>query len=132
MKANASSIGPQRQRLGAGGNPPDSLVRTLLPTDAEVPGLLALMLLTDAQRSHKRDWRGVDPSDKEDRSPWDRDEISKGLELLTAALSKASVGLYQLQAEITAVHEAARAEETHWPQILALYEQLKRVSRSPW
>jgi predicted RNA polymerase sigma factor len=59
-------------------------------------------------------------------------EISEGIELLTAALAKGSVGLYQLQAAIAAVHdEAERAEDTDWPQILAVYELLKRVSPSP-
>jgi predicted RNA polymerase sigma factor len=70
--------------------------------------------------------------DKPDRSLWDRAEISEGIELLTAALAKGSVGLYQLQAAIAAVHdEAPRAEDTDWPQILALYELLKRVSPGP-
>ena len=59
-------------------------------------------------------------------------EISEGIELLTAALAKGSVGLYQLQAAIAAVHdEAERVEDTDWPQILALYELLKRVSPGP-
>ena len=72
------------------------------------------------------------PLDKQDRTLWDRAEISEGIELLAAALSKGSVGLYQLQAAIAAIHdEAARVEETDWPQILALYELLKRVSPSP-
>src|SRR5271155_2619935 len=107
--------------------------KTLLPDNSEVAGLLALMLLTDARRAART---GPDedliPLDKQDRSLWDRVEISEGIELLTAALSKASVGLYQLQAAIAAVHdEAERAEDTDWPQILALYELLKRVSPSP-
>jgi predicted RNA polymerase sigma factor len=59
-------------------------------------------------------------------------EISEGIELLTAALARGSVGLYQLQAAIAAVHdEAERAEDTDWPQILALYELLNRVSSGP-
>jgi predicted RNA polymerase sigma factor len=71
------------------------------------------------------------PLDKQDRTLWDRAEISEGTELLTAALSNGSVGLYQLQAAIAAVHdEASRAEDTDWPQILALYELLKRVAPS--
>ena len=107
--------------------------KTLLPDDAEVSGLLALMLLTDARRAART---GADeeliPLDKQDRTLWDQVEISEGTELLTAALSKGSVGLYQLQAAISAVHdEAPRAEDTDWPQILALYELLKRVSPSP-
>jgi predicted RNA polymerase sigma factor len=72
------------------------------------------------------------PLDKQNRALWDRAEISEGLELMTVALSKGSVGLYQLQAAIAALHdEAARAEDTDWPQILALYELLKRISPSP-
>src|ERR1700730_1850994 len=106
--------------------------KTLLPENAEVAGLLALMLLTDARRAART---GPDeeliPLDKQDRSLWDRVEISDGIELLTAALAKGAVGLYQLQAAIAAVHdEAERAEDTDWPQILALYELLKRVP--PW
>ena len=107
--------------------------KTLLPENAEVAGLLALMLLTDARRAART---GPDeeliPLDKQNRSLWDRVEIAEGIELLTAALSKGSVGLYQLQAAIAAVHdEAERAEDTDWPQILALYELLKQVSPGP-
>jgi len=91
------------------------------------------MLLTDARRAARN---GPDeeliPLDKQDRYLWGRVEISEGIELLTAALAKGSVGLYQLQAAIAAVHdEAERAEDTDWPQILALYELLQRVSPSP-
>jgi RNA polymerase sigma factor (sigma-70 family) len=107
--------------------------KALLPDDAEVTGLLALMLLTNARRAART---GPDeeliPLDKQDRTLWDRAEISEGTELLTAGLCKGSVGLYQLQAAIAAVHdEASRAEDTDWPQILALYELLKRVAPSP-
>lgn len=107
--------------------------KNLLPNDAEVAGLLALMLLTDARRAARTGPDGeLIPLGKQDRSLWDRTEISEGTEFLTAALSKGSVGLYQLQAAIAAVHdEAKRAQDTDWPQILALYELLKRVSPSP-
>ena len=131
----ASSIGAHLQRLDLA-REAIRLTRgakMLLPEDGEVAGLLALMLLTDARRAART---GPDeeliPLDKQDRTLWDRAEISEGIELLTAALSKGSVGRYQLQAAIAAVHdEAARAEGTDWPQILALYELLKRVSPSP-
>jgi RNA polymerase sigma factor (sigma-70 family) len=108
-------------------------MKSLLPEDGEVAGLLSLMLLTDARRAART---GPDeeliPLDKQDRTLWDRAEMSEGIELLTAALSKGSVGLYQLQAAIAAVHdEAATVEDTDWPQILALYELLKRVAPSP-
>jgi RNA polymerase sigma factor (sigma-70 family) len=131
----ASSIGAHLQRLDLA-REAIRLTRgakALLPDDAEVTGLLALMLLTNARRAART---GPDeeliPLDKQDRTLWDRAEISEGTELLTAALSKGSVGLYQLQAAIAAVHdEASRAEDTDWPQILALYELLKRVAPSP-
>ena len=131
----ASSIGTHLQRLDLA-REAIRLTRnakTLLPDNAEVAGLLALMLLTDARRAART---GAEeeliPLDKQDRRLWDRAEISEGIDLLTAALSKASVGLYQLQAAIAAVHdEAERAEDTDWPQILALYELLKRVSPGP-
>ena len=108
-------------------------MRALVPENPEISGLLALMLLTDARRAART---GPDeeliPLDKQDRTLWDRTEISEGIELLTAALSKGFVGLYQLQAAIAAVHdEAAKAEDTDWPQIMALYELLKRVAPSP-
>jgi RNA polymerase sigma factor (sigma-70 family) len=131
----SSSIGAQLQRLDLA-REAIRLTRSakaLLPDDAEVAGLLALMLLTDARRA-ARTGPGEDliTLDKQDRTLWDRAEISEGTELLTAALSKGSVGLYQLQAAIAAVHdEAARVEDTDWSQILALYELLKRVSPSP-
>lgn len=107
--------------------------KTLLPDNAEVAGLLALMLLTDARRAARTGpEEELIPLNKQDRSLWDRAEISEGTELLTTALAKGSVGLYQLQAAIAAVHdEAERAEDTDWPQILALYELLKRISPSP-
>ena len=131
----ASSIGLHMQRLDLAREAIRLTRNTkaLLPDNPEVAGLLALMLLTDARRTART---GPDdeliPLDKQDRSLWDRGEISEGIELLTAALSKASVGLYQLQAAIAAVHdEAARVEDTDWPQVLALYELLKRVAPSP-
>jgi RNA polymerase sigma factor (sigma-70 family) len=131
----AGSIGSHLQRLDLA-HEAIRLARnakTLLPDNPEVEGLLALMLLTDARRAART---GADeeliPLDRQDRTLWDRAEISEGLELLTAALSKGAVGLYQLQAAIAAVHdEAARVEDTDWPQILALYELLRQVSPGP-
>jgi len=88
--------------------------KALLPDDAEIAGLLSLMLLTDARRAART---GPDeeliPLDKQDRTLWDRAEIEEGIELMTDALSKGSVGMYQLQAAIAEMHdEAARAEDT--------------------
>jgi RNA polymerase sigma factor (sigma-70 family) len=107
-------------------------VHALLPDDAEVGGLLALMLLTDARSAARMGDEGVIPLPMQDRSLWDTSKISEGIALLTAALSKGSIGAYQLQAAVAAVHdEAARAEDTDWPQILALYELLKCMSDNP-
>lgn len=131
----ASSIGSHLQRLDLAREAIRLTRNTkaLLPDNPEVAGLLALMLLTDARRAART---GADevliPLDKQDRTLWDREEISEGIELLTVALSKESVGLYQLQAAIAAVHdEAESVDDTDWPQILALYELLKRVAPSP-
>lgn len=108
-------------------------VHQLLPDDAEVAGLLALMLLTDARRAARTGRNGeLIPLDEQDRTRWDRPAIEEGVALVSAALSKGLVGEYQLQAAIAAVHdEAVRAEETDWPQILALYGVLKRMTDNP-
>jgi len=128
----ASSIGMQMQRLDLAREAIrlTRAMKALLPDDGEVTGLLALMLLTDARRAARTGpEEELIPLDKQDRNLWDQEEICEGIELLTAALAKGAVGLYQLQAAIAAVHdEAARAEDTDWPQILALYELLMRVS----
>ncbi|HLV85330.1 MAG TPA: RNA polymerase sigma factor [Candidatus Sulfotelmatobacter sp.] len=131
----ASSIGSHLQRLDLA-REAIRLTRntkTLLPDNPEVAGLLALMLLTDARRAARTGpEEELIPLDKQDRTLWDRAEIAEGTALLTMALSKGAVGLYQLQAAIAAVHdEAERVEDTDWPQIMALYELLKRVAPSP-
>jgi RNA polymerase sigma factor (sigma-70 family) len=109
------------------------LVHALLPDDAEVAGLLALMLLTDARRNARSGPAGeLIPLTEQDRTQWDRSQISEGIALLTATLPKGSIGAYQLQAAIAAVHdEAARPEDTDWPQILALYDLLRHMSDNP-
>jgi RNA polymerase sigma factor (sigma-70 family) len=130
-----SSIGPHLQRLELSREAIrlTRAVHALLPDDAEVAGLLALMLLTDARSTARM---GTDeeliPLPRQNRALWDQTKISEGIALLTAALAKGSIGAYQLQAAVAAVHdEAARAEETDWPQILALYELLKCMSDNP-
>jgi RNA polymerase sigma factor (sigma-70 family) len=108
------------------------LLHRLVPA-AEVAGLLALMLLTDARRAARSTPSGsLVPLDEQDRTLWDGAEIEEGIELITRTLGTAPMGPYQVQAAIAAVHdEAASAEETDWPQILALYEVLERVSPGP-
>ncbi len=131
----ASSIGTQLQRLDLAREAIrlTRSARALLPEDAEVAGLLALMLLTNARRAARTGpHEELIPLDKQDRSLWDRAEVTEGTGLLALALAKGAVGLYQLQAAIAAVHdEAARPEDTDWAQILALYELLQRVAPSP-
>jgi RNA polymerase sigma factor (sigma-70 family) len=131
----ASSIGPSLQRSDLA-NEAIRLTRAvhrLLPDDGEVAGLLALMLLTDARRLARTGPDGeLIPLDKQDRGVWDRRAIDEGVALVSATLSRGSIGAYQLQAAIAAVHdEAARAADTDWPQILALYGLLKRMSDNP-
>jgi RNA polymerase sigma factor (sigma-70 family) len=108
-------------------------VHRSLPDEGEVQGLLALMLLTDARRDARTEPDGeLIPLDKQDRTRWDRKQIEEGVALVTAAFSSGAVGVYQLQAAIAALHdEAARAEDTDWPQILALYTVLKGLSDNP-
>lgn len=109
------------------------VVRNRLPENAEVAGLLALMLLTDARARARTGPDGeLIPLTKQDRTLWDRGKITEGIGILTEALAKAAIGPYQLQAAIAAVHdEASRVEDTDWPQVLALYELLKRMSDNP-
>ena len=109
------------------------IVRRLLPGDGEVAGLLALMLLTDARRPARTGPAGeLIPLDEQDRSRWDQAKIAEGVALVTGALPRGDVGPYQLQAAIAAVHdEAASAGATDWPQILALYDLLLRISDNP-
>ncbi|HEX8619382.1 MAG TPA: sigma-70 family RNA polymerase sigma factor [Thermoanaerobaculia bacterium] len=108
-------------------------VHNMLPDDQEVAGLLALMLLTDARRPARTGPHGeLIPLDEQDRTKWNKREIEEGIELLTRTLPRGSVGPYQVQAAIAAVHaEAGRVEETDWPQILGLYGLLEQMTRNP-
>jgi predicted RNA polymerase sigma factor len=130
-----SSIGPSLQRsdLAREAIRLARAVHDLRPEDTEVAGLLALMLLTDARRPARTGPDGeLIPLPEQDRTLWDRDLIAEGIALVSQTLPKGSVGPYQLQAAIAALHdEAARAENTDWPQILALYGLLRRMSDNP-
>ncbi len=109
------------------------LVHRLLPDDSEVAGLLALMLLTDARRPARTGPDGaLVPMAEQDRGRWNAEYIAEGVALITGALPRGATGPYQLQAAIAAVHdEAPTAEATDWPQIMALYEVLMRISDNP-
>ena len=108
-------------------------VHRMLPDDGEVGGLLALMLLTDARRPARTGAGGeLIPLEEQDRSRWDRQLIKEGTALLDAAMTTGAVGEYQLQAAIAALHDrATRVADTDWPQILALYGLLERMTGNP-
>ncbi|MDT4891073.1 MAG: hypothetical protein QOE97_108, partial [Pseudonocardiales bacterium] len=109
------------------------VLHAALPGQAEVAGLLALLLLTEARRPARTDDDGwLVPLDRQDRSRWDAGMVAEGIDLLGRTLGTAPAGPYQLQAAIAAVHdEAAAAGQTDWPQILALYDVLEAVAPSP-
>lgn len=109
------------------------LLQALLPNDTEVAGLLALMLLTDARRDARAGPGGeLIPLDEQDRTQWNQTLIAEGITLISNTLSKGAIGPYQLQAAIAAIHdEAKHPEDTDWPQIVAFYGLLKRMSDNP-
>jgi RNA polymerase sigma factor (sigma-70 family) len=131
----ASSAGPQfvRTDLSREAIRLTRAVHRLLPDEPEVTGLLALMLLTDARRDARTGAHGeLIPLPEQDRSRWDKQAIAEGLALVEAALPRGSVGPYQLQAAVAALHdEATDAAQTDWPQILALYGVLDRIQPNP-
>ncbi len=110
------------------------LLHELLPTDGEVAGLLALMLLTEARRPARVSASGeLVTIDAQDRSRWDRALIAEGHALVRARLASGQApGRYQILAAINAVHTDARdARDTDWSQVVALYDQLLRLDPSP-
>ncbi len=130
-----SSSGPNLHRveLSAEAIRLARLARRLEPDHPELDGLLALMLLTDARRPARIDADGaLVPMAEQDRTRWYRAATDEGTALVTRAMSRGRVGQYQLQAAIAAVHaEAATADDTDWPQILALYTLLERMGDNP-
>jgi predicted RNA polymerase sigma factor len=108
-------------------------VHAAMPQDAEVTGLLALMLLTDARRPARTGPGGeLVPLEAQDRARWDRQLITEGLTLLTGALRQGEPGEYQLLAAIAALHDqAASYASTDWPRILALYDRLDTLTGNP-
>jgi len=109
------------------------LLARLMPDDAEVGGLLALMLLHDARREARVDAAGrYVRLDEQDRSRWDQGRIREGVTELERALRRRTPGPYQVQAAIAALHvEAPSPDATDWAQIAALYETLGALARSP-
>jgi predicted RNA polymerase sigma factor len=108
-------------------------VQAVLPGDAEVTGLLALMLLTEARRPARTDAHGeLVPLAEQNRTLWDQQLITEGVALAVQAMTEGPDGDYQIQAAIAALHDEARsAADTDWPQILALYAILERLTGNP-
>ena len=109
------------------------ILHRLLPQEGEVTGLLALMLLTDARRDARTGPDGVPISlEDQDRRRWDTDKISEGRSLVPQALAASPAGPYTVQAAISALHdEAPDVATTDWPQVVALYDVLLRLTPSP-
>jgi RNA polymerase sigma factor (sigma-70 family) len=107
------------------------MLHRALPEEGEVAGLLALMLLIDARRAARTEPDGsLVPLAEQRRERWDAATIEEGVQLITRTLGSGPVGPYQVQAAIAAVHdEAPSAQETDWPQILALRNSNR--SRAP-
>jgi RNA polymerase sigma-70 factor, ECF subfamily len=113
------------------------VLRRLLPDEAEVTGLLALMLLTDARRASRVAGGELVPLPEQDRGGWDRALIAEGHDLVRECLARARTtgrapGRFQLLAAVNAVHtDAPTWADTDWRQIAALYEQLAAVDPGP-
>src|SRR6185295_16178003 len=106
---------------------------TLATEEPEARGLLALMLLNHARLPARFDREGrIVTLDRQDRGLWDTRQIAEGVRVLQSALAFERPGRYQIEAAIAALHDdAATAEETDWPQILAWYDDLVLLSSNP-
>ncbi|TQM85527.1 RNA polymerase ECF family sigma subunit [Saccharothrix saharensis] len=135
--ATGPDTDPVRQDLTAEAIRLTRLIRSLLPDDGEVAGLLALMLLIEARRPARVSAGGeLVPLAEQDRGAWDAELIGEGHRLVRSRLAAAAAGVapgrYQILAAINAVHTSARdIRDTDWSQVLALYDQLVRVDPSP-
>jgi RNA polymerase sigma-70 factor (ECF subfamily) len=132
--ATGPDTDPVRSELTAEAIRLTRLIRALRPEDGEVAGLLALMLLTEARRTARMAATGeLVPLDEQDRGTWDAALIAEGHRLMRERLASGVVpGRYQILAAISAVHTSARdAGDTDWSQVVALYDQLVRLDRSP-
>lgn len=109
------------------------IAHRLLPDDPEVTALLAVMLLTDARRAARTGPSGeLIPLTDQDRTRWNRIQLTEGVRLTTAAISTGLDDPYRLQAAIAALHARARhTEDTDWPRILLLYNRLESLSPNP-
>lgn len=107
------------------------MLHATLPGDAEVTGLLALMLLTESRRAARTEAGELVPLDQQDPAQWNRDMIAEGTALIDSVWNRAPAGPYQIQAAIAAVHAAAEPGHTDWAQIAMLYLWLERLTPTP-
>lgn len=128
----SSGASMTRQDLSAEAIRLGRLLHNLLPSN-DVTGLLALMLLHDARRGARTSASGdLIPLEDQDRSLWNRAQISEGCDLVIQALKGGPPSIYTLQAAIAAVHaEAPTAADTNWAEITGLYDVLLRINPSP-
>jgi RNA polymerase sigma-70 factor (ECF subfamily) len=132
--ATGPDTDPVRRELTAEAIRLTRLIRTLMPDDGEVAGLLALMLLIDARRTARVSASGeLVPLDEQDRGSWDTALVAEGHRLVRERLaSGVAPGRYQILAAINAVHTSVREfRDTDWSQVVALYDQLVRLDPSP-
>jgi RNA polymerase sigma-70 factor, ECF subfamily len=134
-EGHTASSGPQlvRDDLSAEAIRLGRLLTELMPDEAEVTGLLALMLLTQARRPARVSAAGqLVPLAEQDRAVWDRSLIDEGQGLVRRCLARRQPGPYQIQAAVNAVHsDAATIRDTDWGQIIALYDQLLAIAPTP-
>lgn len=109
------------------------IIYHLMPDETEVGGILALMLLHDSRKNARIGLREeMIPLSEQNRLRWNKSQISEGVEILESVLPRQKVGVYQLQAAISACHAEARSwEETNWDEIVALYNLLHALQPSP-
>jgi RNA polymerase sigma-70 factor, ECF subfamily len=130
---NAGLSGPAGLGLCAEAIRLARILAALLPDEPEVAGLLALLLLTESRRASRTRADGsLVLLGEQDRTQWDQALITEGQAILRRCLRRNQPGAYQLQAAINAVHaDALTVEQTDWPQIVALYDQLLAAAPTP-
>jgi RNA polymerase sigma-70 factor, ECF subfamily len=130
---NAGLSGPAGLGLCAEAIRLARILAGLLPDEPEVAGLLALLLLTESRRASRTRADGsLVLLGEQDRTQWDQALITEGQAILRRCLRRNQPGAYQLQAAINAVHaDALTVEQTDWPQIVALYDQLLAAAPTP-
>jgi len=109
------------------------MLKDLIPHEQEISGLLALMLLHDSRSDARVAKDGsLITLENQDRTSWNRLQIDEGISLLLSAMAKGNIGVYQIQAAISAIHaQASSYSETNWQEITLLYEKLYALQPNP-